>query len=84
MSLVYKCDFYGTTTNNPDAYPHKRTVTIDVDDQDQPLTINGVVCELDLSIEMVVTETSDKIHVSGAAWKDAAQLLKNWLDATFP
>ncbi len=84
MSLVYKCDFYGTTTGNPNAYPSVRVVTIDEDAQSLPIDINGVQCELKLSIGLVIPATSDQIHVSGAAWKDAAQLLKDWLDATFP
>lgn len=84
MSLVYKCDFYGTTSGNPNAYKPTVAITITEDDQSVPIEINGIVCEMKLNVELVIPAVSDPIHVSGAAWKDAAQLLKDWLDATFP
>jgi hypothetical protein len=79
MSLVYKCDFYTSNmTTNPDGYPYQRVVRI------ENVEINGVPCEIKLGIELEIPAISDRIHVSGAAWKDTAQLLKDWLDATFP
>ena len=78
MSLVYKCDFYGTTTDVDNRYKFIRSKTISGNQ------INGVDVELKITIELSIPTISEPIHASVPAWKDAAQLLKNWLDATFP
>lgn len=78
MSLIYKCDFYGTMTANESQYPERRVVVIDGNQ------INGVDVKVKLDITLEIPTISDKIHASGSAWKDAAQILKAWLDQTFP
>ena len=78
MSLVYKCDFYGTTTENVNQYPQARVITISGNQ------INGEDVDIELAITLSIPTVSDRIHVSGAAWKDVAQIVKAWLDATFP
>lgn len=78
MSLIYKCDFYGTTEEDPAKFPFKR---------EKPFlgeTINGVTVDINMTVELSIPTTSETIHVSPAAWKDAAQIIKAWFDATFP
>ena len=84
MSLVYKCNFYNTFTVDENQYPHIRHPVIKKDANNDNIMINGVELEIKLTVELIIPTVSDKIHANGSAWRDAAGLIKDWLDATFP